>query len=72
MAAALLVLVALVCGAGYWVSLKVWPETSCKRCDGRGRNAGSNARRFGRCKGCAGTGRKPRAGTRMLERRDRS
>jgi len=72
MAAALLVLVALVCGAGYWVSLKVWPETSCKRCDGSGRNAGSNARRFGRCKGCAGTGRKPRAGTRMLERRDRS
>ena len=72
MAASLLVLAALVCGAGYYVSLKVWPEKNCKRCNGGGRNRGSNAKRSGRCKPCAGTGRKPRLGTRMLKRRGRS
>jgi DnaJ-class molecular chaperone len=68
---AVLILAAIVCGAGYYISLKVWPETSCKRCDGSGRNAGSTAKRFGQCRRCDGTGRKPRAGTRMLERRGR-
>jgi len=72
MAAALLILAAIVCGAGYWVSLKVWPLTKCGRCEGSGHNAGSTSKRFGMCKQCGGTGRKPRAGTRMLGRRDRS
>jgi DnaJ-class molecular chaperone len=71
MAAAALILAALICGAGYYVSLRIWPETSCKRCDGSGRNAGSTSKRFGQCKRCAGTGRKQRLGTRMLERRGR-
>jgi len=71
MAAALLILAAIVCGAGYYVSLRVWPETKCGRCDGSGHNRGSNAKRFGNCRRCDGTGRKPRAGTRMLERRSR-
>jgi hypothetical protein len=34
-----------------------------------GRNAGSNARRFRRCKRCGGSGRKPRLGTRLLDQR---
>jgi DnaJ-class molecular chaperone len=66
---AVLIGAALICGAGYVASLKVWPETSCRRCDGSGRNAGSNAKRFGRCKRCDGSGRKPRLGTRILDRR---
>ena len=69
MAGALLILAAIVLGASYWVSLKVWPETTCKRCSGGGRNAGSTSKRFGRCKSCAGTGRKPRLGTRLNDRR---
>jgi len=66
-----LVVIVLICAGGYYVSLRIWPETSCRRCGGGGRNAGSTKQRFGRCKRCAGTGRKPRAGTRMLERRGR-
>lgn len=66
-----LIIAAAVCGAGYYVSLKIWPETSCRRCGGSGRNAGSTARRFGRCKRCGATGRKPRLGTRILTRRRR-
>lgn len=66
---ALLGVAVLIYGTGYLISLKIWPETSCRRCGGDGRNAGSNARRFGRCKRCGGSGRKPRLGTRLLERR---
>jgi len=58
--------IGLLCGAAYYASLRIWPETSCRRCGGGGRNAGSNARRFGRCKRCGGSGRKPRLGTRVL------
>ena len=67
-----LIVAALVCGAGYYVSLRIWPETTCGRCNGGGRNAGSNRKRFGKCGRCGGTGRKPRLGTRMLERRKQS
>jgi DnaJ-class molecular chaperone len=72
MAGALLILAAIACGACYYVSLRIWPETKCGRCDGSGHNRGSNAKRFGKCKPCAGTGRKPRAGTRVLERNRRT
>jgi DnaJ-class molecular chaperone len=65
---AILILAAIVCAAGYWVSLKVWPETTCKRCSGGGRNAGSNAKRFGTCKRCAGTGRRQRLGSKVVHR----
>jgi DnaJ-class molecular chaperone len=71
MAAAALIVAALICGAGYLVSLRIWPETTCKRCDGSGKNAGSTSQRFGQCKRCNRTGRVPRAGTRLLTRRGR-
>jgi hypothetical protein len=64
-----LVVIALLCGAGYYVSLRVWPSTYCRGCKGGGRNAGSTRKRFGTCRRCGGSGRKPRLGTRMLERR---
>jgi DnaJ-class molecular chaperone len=68
---AFIVVVVVLCGAGYYASLRIWPETSCRRCGGNGRNVGSNARRFGRCKRCGGSGRKPRLGNRMLGRKRR-
>ena len=37
---AVLIVAALACGAGYLISLKIWPETKCGRCGGGGRNAG--------------------------------
>lgn len=63
-----LIIAALACGAGYLVSLKIWPETKCGRCGGSGRNAGSTSKRFGKCRRCAGTGRKPRFGNRIRGR----
>ena len=67
---AVLIIAALICGGGYLASLKIWPETSCRRCGG-GRNRGSTSKRFGRCKRCAGSSRKPRLGTRILDRHGR-
>jgi DnaJ-class molecular chaperone len=66
---AVLIVAAAVCGGGYLVSLKIWPETTCRRCGGSGKNAGSTTRRFGRCKRCGGSGRRPRPGARLLTHR---
>jgi len=52
----------------YYMSLRLWPYRPCRRCDGGGRNKGSNAKRFGRCKRCDGSGRELRAGARVLDR----
>lgn len=57
--------------ACYYISLRRWPETRCRRCRGSGRNAGSNAERSGRCKRCGGSGRELRIGARVLARRKR-
>ena len=65
---AVVLIIAAVFAAGYWVSLRIWPETYCRRCEGGGKNAGSNRVRFGRCRKCGGTGSKPRLGTRLLRR----
>jgi hypothetical protein len=69
------VFVVLAVTAGcYYVSLRVWPYRPyrpCRRCDGGGRNAGSNAKRFGRCGRCDGSGRGLRLGARILNRRER-
>lgn len=58
----------VVIGAGYYVSLLLWPYTACGRCGGSGRNAGSSRRRFGVCKRCGGSGRKERFGVRLVRR----
>lgn len=60
---------ALAGAIGYCASLKIWPWTYCRRCQGAGRNAGSNPKRFGLCRGCGGSGRKKRLGARMIDRR---
>ena len=54
---------------GVWlVSLYAWPFGPCGRCNGTGRNRGSNRRRFGTCKRCDGRGRVQRHGSRTLHR----
>lgn len=63
-----LLALALIVLAGYRVSLWIWPQTYCRRCSGKGRNAGSTRRRFGACGKCGGSGRKPRLGNRVLGR----
>jgi hypothetical protein len=57
--------VALLIWAG---SLYAWPFGPCGRCNGTGRNRGSNARRFGTCRRCDGRGRVQRVGSRTVHR----
>ena len=52
-----------------WViSLYLWPFAPCRRCSGKGTNAGSNRKRFGDCKGCGGTRRRQRPGSKTVHR----
>ncbi|HVB45262.1 MAG TPA: hypothetical protein VNF47_21510 [Streptosporangiaceae bacterium] len=62
--------VLLVAGyAGWWVlSRWLWPFTACWRCQGGRRNPGSNARRWGKCRACGGSGERMRFGARTLHR----
>lgn len=54
---------------GWWISLRFWPYTACKRCNGTGRNGGSNRSRWGVCRRCNGSGKRERLAHRMLNRR---
>jgi len=67
----IILVIAAIGAVSYYVSLRLWPYRRCRRCDGGGRNAGSNAKRFGRCGRCGGSGRELRLGARMHTRRDR-
>lgn len=55
----------LICWA---VSLYFWPFAPCRRCSGKGTNAGSNRKRFGDCKRCGGTRKRQRLGSRTVHR----
>lgn len=57
----------VLAGTAYYWACKWWPYGPCFRCLGHpGRNRGSNARRWGRCKRCGGTGQRIRWGARVL------
>jgi hypothetical protein len=45
-----------------------WPFAACRWCRGRGRNAGSNGRRWGTCWACGGSGKRQVLGSRALHR----
>ena len=55
-----------VAGGSWLVSLKLWPYTRCRWCEGTGRNSGSNSRRHGRCRWCKGKPERLRFGARMF------
>jgi hypothetical protein len=59
-----LLVIAAVAAVSYYISLKLWPWRNCGRCRGSGRNIGSTAKRYGRCRKCGGIGRRPRLGAR--------
>lgn len=62
---AVLVLVAV----GGWVVSLLWhPFTTCGRCNGTGRNAGSTGRAYGRCPRCKGKPERLRFGGRLIGR----
>lgn len=66
----LLILGAL--GFACWrISLRLHPFAPCRRCEGGGKNVGSNRQRWGYCKHCDGSGRRERFGLRLFGRSDR-
>lgn len=63
-----LLLAALALFIAWAVSRLLWPYKPCPRCDGTGRNAGSNEKRHGDCKRCKGTSRVRRFGAGHVHR----
>ena len=63
-----LVLFGLIGFAGYVVSLYLWPFAPCRKCEGSGRNQGSNRKRYGQCRRCKGAGRRIRIGAKTVHR----
>ena len=63
-----LILLAVAGIAAYAGSLYLFPFRPCLKCNGSGRNKGSNRRRFGECRRCKGSGRKRRLGAKTIHR----
>jgi hypothetical protein len=66
------IIVGIIFLFGYYLSIKVYPFTKCKYCDGRGRFSAPAPYSYawGRCRKCGGTGRKDRLGARLFTHRD--
>ena len=63
-----MILIGLV-AIGVWAgSLYLFPFGPCLRCNGTGRNSGSNSKRYGECRRCKGTGRRRRLGAKTIHR----
>jgi hypothetical protein len=63
-------LVLVIAGVvGIWlIRGAIFPFGPCRACRGRrGRNAGSTAKAWGRCRVCKGTGERIRVGRRLLD-----
>jgi hypothetical protein len=65
---AVLFLIACAAVLAWLGSLYLWPFGLCGKCQGSGRNAGSNRKRFGDCPRCAGSGRRQRLGSTTVHR----
>lgn len=63
-----LILLGFAALAVYCVSVWRHPHKPCPRCRGRGVNKGSNAKRFGRCRRCAGNKQVQRFGAGAVHR----
>jgi hypothetical protein len=64
---AALIIIALILGAGYLVSLRLHPLRHCPMCRGTARHFGSfYTGSYRRCRACGGTGRKDRLGTKIF------
>ena len=62
-----LIVIVLIAGAGYLISVRIHPLKRCPMCKSTGRHFGgvyTYAHR--RCRACGGTGRKDRLGTKVF------
>jgi hypothetical protein len=62
------VLVVLVLAVAWVIRVWLWPFGPCAKCEGNGKNIGSNGKRWGTCPRCKGTGRRLRTGARLVHR----
>jgi hypothetical protein len=57
----------LIVGVGYLVSTRIHPLKKCPTCNSSGRHVGGvYTGSFRRCRRCAGSGRRDRAGTKVF------
>ena len=55
---------------GYLLLCKVWPHGACRRCEATGKlRSPFNRAKFRLCPRCGGNGRRPRLGTRWMDRK---
>lgn len=64
---AALIVIALIAGAGYLISLRIHPLKRCPVCKMTGRHFGAiYSYGYRRCRACGGTGRKDRLGAKIF------
>ena len=64
---AALIVIALIAGAGYLISLRIHPLKRCPVCKMTGRHFGAiYSYGYRRCRACGGTGRKERLGAKIF------
>ena len=62
-----LLAIVFIAAFGYYLSLKVHPQTRCKRCDGSNRHYDLvYSERRHQCPDCGGSGRRQRLGARLF------
>jgi DnaJ-class molecular chaperone len=62
-----LIVIAVIAGVGYFVSLRIHPLRRCPVCKMTGRHYGSvYSYGYRRCRACGGTGRKDRLGAKVF------
>jgi len=62
-----LIVIVLVAGAGYLISVRIHPLKRCPMCKSTGRHFGGvYAYAHRRCRACGGTGRKDRLGAKVF------
>lgn len=63
-----LIVIGLIAFGGWVMSLYRWPFAPCRKCEGSGKNRGSNGKRYGQCRRCLGAGRRIRIGAKTVHR----
>ena len=61
-----LILLTLGVSAVYLLSCRVWPFTSCRKCDGAGRFRSPGGKAWRYCRRCDGNGSRLRTGRRAM------
>jgi hypothetical protein len=61
-------LVLILLAVAWVIRVRLWPFGPCGKCDGTGKNIGSNGRRWGKCRRCKGSGTRQRLGSRPVHK----